>query len=32
VRGCTYAVINYGDYPRELERVLVEDFDTLLHY
>jgi taurine dioxygenase len=30
--GLHYAVSNYGDYPRELERVLVEDFDALPHY
>jgi alpha-ketoglutarate-dependent taurine dioxygenase len=30
--GLHYAVPNYGDYPRELERVLVEDFDALPHY
>ena len=30
--GLHYAVVNYGDYPRELERVLVEDFDALPHY
>jgi taurine dioxygenase len=30
--GLHYAVVNYGDYPRELERVLIEDFDALLHY
>jgi taurine dioxygenase len=30
--GLHYAVVNYGDYPRELERVLIEDFDALPHY
>ncbi len=30
--GLHYAVNNYGDYPRELERVLIEDFDALPHY
>ena len=30
--GLHYAVFNYGDYPRELERVLIEDFDALPHY
>jgi alpha-ketoglutarate-dependent taurine dioxygenase len=30
--GLHYAVSNYGDYPRELERVLVEDFEALAHY
>ncbi|WP_077034529.1 TauD/TfdA family dioxygenase [Pelomonas sp. KK5] len=30
--GLHYAVSNYGDYPRELERVLVEDFEALPHY
>jgi len=30
--GLHYPVANYGDYPRELERVLVEDFDALPHY
>ena len=30
--GLHYAVSNYGDYPRELERVLIEDFDALPHY
>lgn len=32
VAGLHYAVVNYGDYPRELERVLIEDFDALPHY
>jgi len=27
-----YPVIDYGDYPREMERVLIEDFDALPHY
>jgi taurine dioxygenase len=30
--GLHYAVVNYGEYPRELERVLIEDFDALPHY
>ena len=30
--GLHYAVVNYGDYPRELERVLIEDFDALPNY
>ena len=30
--GLHYAVFNYGDYPRELERVLIEDFNALPHY
>jgi taurine dioxygenase len=30
--GLHYAVVNYGDYPREFERVLIEDFDALPHY
>ncbi len=30
--GLHYPVSNYGDYPREMERVLVEDFDALAHY
>lgn len=30
--GLHYAVVNYGDYPRELERVLIENFDALPHY
>jgi alpha-ketoglutarate-dependent taurine dioxygenase len=30
--GLHYAVVNFGDYPRELERVLIEDFDALPHY
>jgi taurine dioxygenase len=30
--GLHYAVVNYGDYPRQLERVLIEDFDALPHY
>jgi hypothetical protein len=29
--GLHYAVVNFGDYPRELERVLIEDFDALPH-
>lgn len=30
--GLHYPVVNYGDYPREMERVLVEDFEALPHY
>jgi taurine dioxygenase len=30
--GLHYAVVNYGDYPRQLERVLIEDVDALPHY
>jgi len=30
--GLHYAVVNFGDYPRELERVLIEDFDALPQY
>jgi taurine dioxygenase len=30
--GLHYTVVNYGDYPRELERVFIEDFDALPHY
>ena len=30
--GLHYPVSNYGDYPREMERVLIEDFDALPHY
>jgi alpha-ketoglutarate-dependent taurine dioxygenase len=30
--GLHYPVVNYGEYPRELQRVLIEDFDALPHY
>lgn len=30
--GLHYPVANYGEYPREMERVLIEDFDALPHY
>ncbi|MGI4813841.1 MAG: TauD/TfdA dioxygenase family protein [Janthinobacterium lividum] len=30
--GLHYPVTNYGDYPREMERVLIEDFDAFPHY
>ncbi|KAF1042975.1 TauD/TfdA dioxygenase family protein [Xylophilus sp.] len=30
--GLHYPVTNYGDYPRLLERVLIEDFDAPAHY
>ncbi|WP_028311836.1 TauD/TfdA dioxygenase family protein [Derxia gummosa] len=29
--GLHYPVTNYGDYPRELERVLIEDHEALPH-